>query len=221
MMRPVVTLAYAQTLDGRIAARDGSSRWISGAESLTRTHQLRASHDAIMVGIGTVLHDDPRLTVRLAAGRDPVRVVIDRTLRTPVSAAVLRDGAGVGTWIVCAENAPRAQRDALCATGATLITVPEAANQHLDLATTLQMLSIRGIGSVMLEGGSRLITSMLVAKLIDRVAITIAPKLLGAGVAVFGDLGINSMAQALQLDTPHYTPCGADIWIEAEVRYAD
>lgn len=220
MRRPIVTLAYAQTLDGRIAARDGSSRWISGPESLARTHQLRARHDAIMVGIGTVLHDDPRLTVRLATGRDPVRVVIDRTLRTPPTAAVLRDGAGVGTWIVCAENASLAQRDTLRATGATLIAVPEDANQHLDLLATLQMLSQRGITSVMLEGGSRLITSMLTAQLIDRVAITIAPKLLGAGVAVFGDIGINSMDQALPLHNPVYTPCGADIWIEAEVRYA-
>lgn len=220
MRRPIVTLAYAQTLDGRIAARDGSSRWISSAESLARTHQLRASHDAIMVGIGTVLHDDPRLTVRLATGRDPLRVVIDRTLRTPPTAAVLRDGAGVGTWVVCAENASLAQRDTLRATGATLIAVPEDANQHLDLLATLQLLATRGITSVMLEGGSRLITSMLTAQLIDRVAITIAPKLLGAGVAVFGDIGINSMAQALPLHNPVYTPCGTDIWIEAEVRYA-
>jgi 5-amino-6-(5-phosphoribosylamino)uracil reductase/diaminohydroxyphosphoribosylaminopyrimidine deaminase/5-amino-6-(5-phosphoribosylamino)uracil reductase len=173
-----------------------------------------------MVGIGTVLHDDPRLTVRHATGRDPLRVVIDRTLRTPPTAAVLRDGAGVGTWIVCAENAPLAQRDTLRATGATLIAVPEDANQHLDLLATLQLLATRGISSVMLEGGSRLITSMLTAQLIDRVAITVAPKLLGAGVAVFGDIGINSMAQALPLHNPVYTPCGADIWIEAEVRYA-
>lgn len=220
MMRPVVTLAYAQTLDGRIAAHDGSSRWISGAESLARTHQLRASHDAIMVGIGTVLQDDPRLTVRLAAGRDPVRVVIDRSLRTPATAAVIRDGAGVGTWLVCAQNASQAHRDALCTTGATLITVPEVANQQLDLLATLQLLATRGITSVMLEGGSRLITSMLTARLIDRVAITVAPKLLGAGVAVFGDIGISTMADALQLDNPVYTPCGPDIWIEAEVRYA-
>ena len=220
MIRPTVTLAYAQTLDGRIAARDGSSRWISGTESLARTHQLRASHDAIMVGIGTVLHDDPRLTVRLAPGRDPLRVVIDRTLRTPPTAAVLRDGAGVGTWVVCAENAALAQRDTLRATGATLIAVPEDANQHLDLLATLQMLSQRGITSVMLEGGSRLITSMLTAQLIDRVAITVAPKLLGTGVAVFGDIGIQTMDHALHLHTPVYTPCGPDIWIEAEVRYA-
>jgi riboflavin biosynthesis pyrimidine reductase len=98
--------------------------------------------------------------------------------------------------------------------------VPEDSNQHLDLTATLQLLAQRGITSVMLEGGSRLITSMLTAQLIDRVAITVAPKLLGAGVAVLGDIGINSMAHALQLHNPVYTPCGADIWIEAEVRYA-
>ncbi len=219
MMRPTVTLAYAQTLDGRIAARDGSSRWISGAESLARTHQLRASHAAIMVGIGTVLHDDPRLTVRLATGRDPVRVVIDRTLRIPLSANLLCDGAGVGTWVVCSENTPEAPRERLRALGATIIPVPEDTYHQLDLHATCQLLAARGIGSVMLEGGSRLITSMLTAQLIDRVAITVAPKVLGTGVAAFGDIGIERMADALQFHNPIYTPCGADIWIEAEVRY--
>src|SRR5690606_12664132 len=95
--RPSVTLCYAQTLDGRLATRTGSSRWTSGAESLRLTPQLRADHDAIMVGVGTVLADDPRLTVRLVPGRDPLRVVVDSRLRTPLGAAVLRDGAASGT----------------------------------------------------------------------------------------------------------------------------
>src|SRR5437764_452642 len=94
--RPNLTLSYAQTLDGRLATLGGSSRWISGPEALRFSHQLRAKHAAIMVGVGTVCQDDPRLTVRLVEGSNPVRVIVDSTLRTPLTAAVLREGAAPG-----------------------------------------------------------------------------------------------------------------------------
>jgi len=119
--RPFVTLSYAQTLDGRLAASTDTSRWISAPESLRFSHELHAEHGAIMVGAGTVCTDDPRLTVRLAAGRDPLRVVVDSTLRTPLSAAVLAEGAAAGTVLAVTDRATAAKRDSVCALGATVL----------------------------------------------------------------------------------------------------
>src|SRR3712207_4024061 len=104
---PTVTVSYAQTLDGRLATADGSSRWISSPDSLRFAHRLRAEHDAVAVGAGTACNDDPRLTVRLVPGDDPLRVVVDSSLRTPLSAAVLSGGAAKGTVLAVTDRAPR------------------------------------------------------------------------------------------------------------------
>src|SRR3712207_1647394 len=125
--RPIVTLSYAQTLDGRLATSTGNSQWISAQESLRFSHELRAKHDAIMVGVGTVCKDDPRLTVRLAAGRNPLRVVVDSTLRTPLTAAVLKEGAAPGTVLAANDRAPAAKRDEFRALGATVLCLPSNA----------------------------------------------------------------------------------------------
>src|SRR3712207_2043927 len=105
-LRPTVTVSYAQTLDGRLATLDGGSQWISAPDSLCFSHEMRAAHDAVMVGAGTVLRDDPRLTVRLAPGRSPLRVVVDSSLRTPMGAAVLANGAAGGTVLAVNGRAP-------------------------------------------------------------------------------------------------------------------
>jgi len=217
--RPVVTLAYAQTLDGRLATSTGSSRWISGPESLRFSHELRAGHDAIMVGGGTARRDDPRLTVRLAAGRDPLRVVVDSTLRTPPTAAVLKGDAASGTVLAVTDRAPVAKREEARALGATVLCLPADAEGRVDLVALLAALHDRGVRSVLVEGGARIITALLGARLVDRLVVCVAPKVLGAGVEAVGDLGIRDLAGALVVADASVTPCGVDLIIEGRVEY--
>jgi 5-amino-6-(5-phosphoribosylamino)uracil reductase/diaminohydroxyphosphoribosylaminopyrimidine deaminase/5-amino-6-(5-phosphoribosylamino)uracil reductase len=216
-----VTVSYAQTLDGRLATASGSSRWISGPESLRFAHELRAGHDAIMVGVGTVCRDDPRLTVRLVPGRDPLRVVVDSTLRTPPTAAVLADGAAAGTVLAVTERAPAERCAAMRALGATVLALPAGADGRVDLGALLAALRGRGGGSVMAEGGAGLITALLRARLVDRLAVCVAPKLLGAGIEAVGDLGIGDLARALTLRDVTVTLYGVDLVIDGRVVYPD
>src|ERR1051325_4939875 len=123
---PFITVKYAQTLDGRVATATGDSQWISGPDSLRLAHRLRAEHDAILVGIGTVLADDPQLNVRLASGRDPLRVVVDSRLRTPLTARVLATGAARHTLIATTLQADRAARQAIEQLGAQIVALPAA-----------------------------------------------------------------------------------------------
>ncbi|HET8629924.1 MAG TPA: dihydrofolate reductase family protein [Thermomicrobiales bacterium] len=219
--RPAVTLSYAQTLDGRLATPDGNSQWIGGPASLRFAHELRAAHDAILVGVGTVLRDDPRLTVRLAPGRDPLRVVADSALRTPPAAAVLAGGAAAGTLLAVTARAPAARRDAAAALGATVLELPAGADGRVDLGALLAALYARGVRGVMVEGGAALIAALLGARLVDCLAVAIAPKLLGAGLAAVGDLGIRDLDRALVLRDARAAACGADLLLTARVEYPE
>ena len=219
--RPRVTLSYAQTLDGRLATRDGSARWISGPELLRHTHELRAAHDVIMVGVGTVLADDPRLTVRLAPGRDPLRVVVDSALRLPLAAAVLADGAAPGTLVATTAGAPPAHEAALAALGAAVLRLPATPEGQVDLAALLAALGERGARTIMVEGGARLLTALLRARLADRLVVTIAPKILGAGIEAIGDLGIADLARAIRLVDAQVSAHGADLVLDARIAYPD
>jgi len=219
--RPVITLSYAQTFDGRLATSTGSSRWISAPESLRFSHKLRAEHDAIMVGVGTARKDDPRLTVRLAAGRDPLRVVVDSTLRTPLTAAVLAGGAAPGTVLAVTDRAPLAKREEVRALGATVLRVQGDTGGRVDLVALLAALHGRGVRSVLVEGGAGMITALLRARLVDRMVVCIAPKILGAGIEAVGDLGIRELARTLIVADTSVTPCGADLILDGRIEYPD
>ncbi|WP_273843544.1 RibD family protein [Rubrobacter calidifluminis] len=217
--RPSVTVSYAQTLDGRLATSGGSSQWISCPESLRHAHALRAGHDAVMVGVGTARADDPRLTVRHAPGRDPLRVVVDSTLRTPPEAAVLAGGAARGTVLATTARAPEERRERLEKLGARILILPEDGEGRVDLAVMFENLGEMGVKSVMVEGGARLITSLLRERLVDRVCVCIAPKILGCGIEAVGDLGISSLDASLVLPEISVERCGADILLESPIEY--
>lgn len=218
-MTPSVTLSYAQTLDGRIATASGSSQWISAPDSLCYSHGLRAEHDAVMVGVGTVRADDPRLTVRLVDGDDPLRVVVDSTLRTPSTAAVLTGGAAAGTLFAVTERAPAQRCAAARRQGATVLCLPASTSGRVDLPALLAALGELGVASVMVEGGAALLTSLLRERLVDRVAVCIAPKILGRGTDAIGDLGIADLDHSLLLADVSVATYGPDLVLDGRVRY--
>ncbi|WP_214370448.1 GTP cyclohydrolase II RibA [Pseudonocardia sp. H11422] len=194
--RPYVVLKYAQTLDGRIATANGDSKWISGEEERAVSHALRAACDAVMVGVGTVLRDDPRLTVRLVPGASPLRVVLDSTLRTP-SNALLLDGDPV-TVVLTTDRATEGDRERLRETGAGIQVLPPGPG-GVDLVAGLRVLRECGVRSLLVEGGARVITSLLSAGLVDRVVVGTAPKIIGAGTEAVGDLGVARVAEGIAL----------------------
>src|SRR5271167_2047527 len=165
--RPLVTLKLATSLDGRIATSGGESQWITGPPARQRGHALRAAHDAIMVGTATVLSDDPQLTCRLPGlgRRSPVRVVLDRQLRIPHSAAVIADARQTPTWIVTLHSADVARRAALLAAGVTLIDADPDSEGRIDLVAALAALGERGVTRLLIEGGARLAAALLRARL--------------------------------------------------------
>ena len=188
--RPFVTLAYAQSVDGSIAIARGLRSALSGPESLRFTHALRAGHDGILVGVGTVLADDPELRVRLVDGRDPQPVIVDSHLSTPVQAKLLSQ-SGRHPWI--GTTGRNGGREPFESRGARLFVSEPQANGWVDLAALLRQLHAAGIEHLMVEGGARIITSFLEARLVDYVAVTIAPTFMG-GLPAVGELSRLSTA---------------------------
>jgi riboflavin-specific deaminase-like protein len=206
--RPFVTLSYAQSLDGCLTLRRGRSSPVSGPESMRLTHALRAAHDVLLVGVGTVLADDPRLTVRLPAGPDPQPVVLDSRLRTPLTARLLRHPRGV--WIAATDRADPARAALLAGAGAQIISLPAGVDGRVDLAALLDELRRRAVGSLMVEGGGEVISSFLRCRLADRLVITVAPVLAGGYPSVQA-LGVESWAGLPRLRGMQTMQAGEDL----------
>jgi len=198
--RPFVTLKLASSLDGRIATESGESKWITGTKARANGHQLRASHDAIMVGANTARMDDPELTCRLPgmADRSPVRVVVSREGRLPLTSRMAKTARTQPTWMMVAAGMPKeallAHRDA----GIEVMRVGhDLEDERLDLALTLKVLAERGITRLLVEGGAKLAASLLRAKLVDRIVWYQAPIILGGdGLPAIAGFSLDRLADA-------------------------
>lgn len=219
---PAVTVKFAQSLDGRIATAIGDSQWISSQATLRLAHKLRREHDAVLVGIETVIKDDPRLTVRLVGGRDPLRVVVDSRLRIPLTARVLAGEAARHTLIATTESADRNRREEIEATGAEVLRLAGDAEQStVNLKALLGELHRRGVKSVLVEGGAGIITSLIRAQMVDRMVVVIAPKILGKGTEAIGDLGINKLSEAITFSDFKTRRLGPDMVFDGRLSKDD
>lgn len=210
--RPFVTLSYAQSWDGSITLQSGEPLALSGEPAMQLTHHLRSLHDGILVGIGTVLADDPRLNVRQWQGPDPQPIVLDAHFRIPPGARLchLSDKR---CWILTSADAACPDDSAL-----DIIRLPGDSNGQVCLHQALRELKRRGINSLMVEGGANVITGFLKQKLVDAMVLTVAPRLVGGYKAV-GDLGFDDRASLPQFSPMFTSTLGADLIMWGQVQY--
>lgn len=208
--RPFVTLKLATTVDGRVAA--GGRRYLSGKAALREVHRMRDRADAVMIGVGTVLADDPELTVREVRGRDPLRVVLDADARTPPAAKVLRAGDPQRTIVFIARDADQRHAKRLRDAGVLVATLPRAEERGLDPSAALRWLAEHGVNSVLSEGGPHVAASLLAAKLVDRLLLIVAPLAGGDGL-----LAIDGLPAPIDLHAMRARRLGGDVLLEAEV----
>ena len=214
---PYVTMKYAMTMDGKIATCTGKSRWITGEEARRRVHWDRHGNMGIMIGMGTLLADDPMLNCRLKGGRNPVRIICDSRLRAPKDSQIIRTAGEIPTILATCCSDPeriRSYEDLGC----QVVTVPEREGMT-DLPELMKLLGARNIDSILLEGGAGLNASALKSGIVNRVQAYIAPKLFGGAAArsPVGDPGVESPGEAYRLTRPRITYLGEDILLESEV----
>lgn len=228
--RPYVTAKWAMTLDGKIATRAGDSRWVSGEEARRLVHHERDASDAIVVGVQTVLTDDPSLTVRLSPADDvraprqrpPLRVVLDSQARTPLSSELVTDNSGAPVLIAVTASAPVSRVEALRARGSEVVVLPDR-NGRVDPGAVIDELGRRGAIRVLLEGGGEVLAAFAREQLIDRVMAFVAPKIVGGRSApgpVGGD-GVERMVEAIPLRDLSARTVGADVLVEGFPEWSE
>jgi diaminohydroxyphosphoribosylaminopyrimidine deaminase/5-amino-6-(5-phosphoribosylamino)uracil reductase len=206
--KPFVIAKAALSADGKMAAKDGSSKWITGEEARVVVHELRAQVDAVMVGIDTVLKDDPSLTARIAGAKNPKRIVLDRKLKIRANSKVLNQEAD--TIIVTTHNAPMNRIEALRRRGVEVIIADEG-SKGSKLRGLLKELANMEITSLMIEGGGKVIGSAIDERIVDKVMLFISPKILGGdGTMIMGD-GANSIGNAINLKRVEMKRVGGEL----------
>jgi diaminohydroxyphosphoribosylaminopyrimidine deaminase / 5-amino-6-(5-phosphoribosylamino)uracil reductase len=216
---PFVTLKIAQTLDGKIATASGESKWITGKAAREWGHRLRDQHDAILVGINTVLKDDPSLTARIAGGRDPLRVIVDSALRISLQARVIAQRSAAGTIVATLANAPKHKMKKLQAAGAEIVLV-KSDKGRVDLRDLMRKLGRMDIMSVLVEGGAEIHASALKSGIVDKVVLFIAPTLMTGidSVCSVGGSSPKKLAQTVSLENITTRFVGKDIMVEGYIK---
>jgi riboflavin-specific deaminase-like protein len=210
--RPLVTVSYAQSVDGSIATRNRNPLKLSSCQSMMLTHRIRAHSDAIIIGINTLLTDDPLLTVRYTGGSDPQPIVLDSNLRIPLQARLL-ERTDRRCWLACTDSNKPERCSEVESQGAEIIFCRHDRQGRVDLTNLLYLLGERGIRSIMVEGGSKVITSFVENQLVDKLIITIAPHLVG-GLPVLDSHAADG--SLLQLNSVSYQSCGPDLILWAQ-----
>jgi diaminohydroxyphosphoribosylaminopyrimidine deaminase/5-amino-6-(5-phosphoribosylamino)uracil reductase len=218
---PYVSLKLALSLDGRIATRTGSSKWVTGPEARAKVHELRSRMDAVAVGIGTVVADDPRLTVREVEAPSPIRVVFDTKLRIPSSGRLVATARETSTWVITSVDASPAVEQTLSDQGVEVIRVQPSAEGRIDVTAALRALAQRGIVSLMVEGGAELAGSVLAARLADELHAFVAPILLGprGRPGAVDWAGPDTPSEAPRIVDPHWEKCGKDAHVFGSLAY--
>ncbi|MDN5302440.1 MAG: diaminohydroxyphosphoribosylaminopyrimidine deaminase [Thermoanaerobacteraceae bacterium] len=213
--KPFVVGKIAQSLDGKIALSSGISRWITGEPARIRAHELRSRYDAVMVGIGTVLADDPLLTCRLPGReKDPVKIVVDSTLKIPVNARLFQDSGKV--IIAATQKADRQKMRVLKELGADIIETESNGGDMVNLPQLFEILGTMGITGVLVEGGSRLLASLSKEELLDKLIIFVAPRLIGVeGLSSVGNLFVDELKKTPRFTIGSLEQIGEDIMLEA------
>lgn len=209
---PFVSMKIAMSLDGKIATRTGDSKWISGEKSRRYTQELRDKYDSVMVGIGTVLKDNPRLTCRINGGHNPKRIIIDSKLRIPLDSNVLKRANGM-VFIGCGKDHDKRKKQELETLGAQVLVCPQK-DGEVDLRKFLLEIAKQGVNSILMEGGSALDGAMVDGKLVDKVYFFIAPKIIGGKDAKppIGGIGAELMKDVLTMKNVKVTNIGVD-WL--------
>jgi len=217
---PFVTLKVAQSLDGKIADATGQSKWISNEAARKLVHRWRWQNDAILIGIGTALADNPQLTVREEPGSQPRRMIVDTNLRLPLAANVLTDEHVAKTIVAIGENCREREKIAEIETrGARVWLLRTTSAGSVDLRHLMERSAQEGIASVFIEGGRRIFSSLLEAELADRLKCFIAPKLVGDGMPAFQGLPINSLHDAIFLAKIKWENVGDNILLSGLLQY--